>query len=98
DFYKFFQSSMDGVPGVEQKAYAFPPDSDPNEMAQLIESLLAHGVEVQRTTAPFSVDQASGYFSDEPGPREFPAGTYIVSLKQPLSRLADALLEKEPYH
>ena len=98
DFQEFFQSSMDGVPGVQQKAYAFPPDDDPNKMSQFIDSLLAHGIEVQRTSEPFSVGRASGYFSNEPERHAFPAGTYIVSLKQPLSRLANALLEKEPYH
>lgn len=98
DFQQFFQSSMNGVPGVRQKAYAFPPDSDPNKMSQFIDSLLAHGVEVQRTTQPFSVGGASGYYSSQPARHSFPAGTYVVSLRQPRSRLANALLEKEPFH
>jgi hypothetical protein len=98
DFHEFFHSSMNGVPGVEHKVYAFPPDADPNKMSQFIDSLLAHGVEVQRTTASFSVRPAGGYYENAPGRRDFPAGTYIVSLRQPLSRLANALLEKEPFH
>ncbi|WP_168694312.1 M14 family zinc carboxypeptidase [Sphingomonas flavalba] len=97
DFQTFFASSMNGVPGVAQKAYVFPPDADPNKMSQFIDSLLAHGIEVQRTTQPFSMSQSEGYY---PGPRrkDFPAGSYVVSLRQPLSRLANALLEKEPFH
>src|SRR3546814_13634268 len=67
-------------------------------MSQFIDSLLAHGIEVQRTTEPFSVRRASGYFSSEPERQDFPAGTYLVSLKQPLSRLANPLLDKEPFH
>ncbi len=98
DFQNFFASSMNGVPGVPQKAYAFPPDTDPNKMSQFVDSLLAHGVEVQRTTQPFSAGKASGYYSKAASRHDFPAGTYIVSLRQPRSRLANALLEKEPVH
>jgi hypothetical protein len=98
DFHEFFRSSLDGVPGVEHRAYAFPPDDDPNKMSQFIDSLLAHGIEVHRTIEPFSVRRARGYFSSEPGRQDFPAGTYVVSLEQPRSRLANALLEKEPVH
>lgn len=98
DFHQFFKSSLNGVPGVGYKAYAFPPVGDPNKISQFIDSLLAHGIEVQRTTEPLSVRPLGGYFSDDPVRQHFPAGTYIVSLKQPLSRLANAVLEKEPFH
>lgn len=98
DFQNFFASSMNGVPGVSQKAYAFPPDTDPNKMSQFIDSLLAHGIEVQRTTQPFTAGGASGYYSSGRSRQSFPAGTYIVSLRQPRSRLANAVLEKEPFH
>jgi|TARA_R100000501_G_scaffold17834_1_gene34122 uncharacterized membrane protein len=98
DFYEFFRSSMNGVPDVEHKAYAFPPDDDPNKMSQFIQSLLAHGIEVQRTTEAFSAPRAKGYYTENTERHDFPAGTYLVSLQQPLSRLANAVLEKEPYH
>lgn len=98
DFHAFFTSSMNGVPGVSQKAYAFPPGDDPNKMSQFIDSLLAHGVEVERTTESFSTRGVSSYFSTEPEQKSFPEGTYIVSLNQPRSRLANAILEKEPFH
>lgn len=98
DFHEFFKSSMNGVPGVSQKAYIFPPNEDPHKMAEFIDSLLAHGVEVERATQSFSVNQARGYYSNSASRQTFPAGSYIVSLRQPLSRLANALLEKEPHH
>lgn len=98
DFHQFFKSSMAGVPGVAHKAYAFPPNADPNKTSQFIDSLLAHGIEVQRATQPFSVGRASGYYSQTAERRNFPAGTYLVSLEQPRSRLANAILEKEPVH
>lgn len=98
DFHEFFRSSMNGVPEVPQKVYAFPPVDDPNKTHQFIDSLLAHGIEVQRTTEPFSARRANGYFSTEASRQDFPAGTYLVSLRQPRSRLANAILEKEPFH
>lgn len=97
-FYEFFRSSLDGVPGFPQQQYVFVPGNDPNKIGQFIDSLLAHGIEVQRTTEAFSVRGANGYFSDEPEDVDFPAGSFVVSLHQPLSRLANAILEKEPYH
>ena len=98
DFHAFFNSSMSGVPGVPQKMYAFPPGQDPNKASQFIDSLLAHGIEVQVTTEEFSVRRANSYFSTEQEQKSFPAGTYLVSLLQPRSRLANAILEKEPFH
>src|SRR3546814_12801158 len=40
DFHAFFRSSLDGVPGVERKAYAFPPTDDPNKLSKFIHRLL----------------------------------------------------------
>lgn len=97
-FHEFFRSSMKGVPGFPQQQYVFVPGDDPGKIGQFIDSLLAHGIEVQRTTEAFSVRGANGYFSEEPEDVEFPAGSYVVSLHQPRSRLANAILEKEPYH
>lgn len=98
DYHEFFRSSMNGVPGVKARRYVFPPGSDPHRTADFVDTLLAHGIEVDRTTEAFSVQRAHDYFGSPPGPRKFPAGSYVVSLSQPLSRLANAVLEKEPHH
>jgi hypothetical protein len=98
DFHEFFRSSMDGVPGFPQKEYVFLPGEDPNKIYEFIDSLLAHGIEVRRATEQFSVRRAGSYFSSEYERQTFPAGSYLVSLQQPLSRLANAILEKEPFH
>jgi hypothetical protein len=97
-FHDFFRSSLEGVPGFPQRQYVFLPGDDPNKTSQFIDSLLAHGIEVRRALEPFSVRRAGGYFSSEPESREFPAGSLLVSLLQPRSRLANAILEKEPRH
>ncbi len=98
DFHEFFRSSMGGVPGFPQKEYVFLAGEDPNKISQFVDSLLAHGIEVRRTTEQFSVRRAGSYFSSEYERQTFPAGSYLVSLQQPLSRLANAILEKEPFH
>jgi hypothetical protein len=98
DYHEFFRSSMNGVPGFPQKRYVFVPGADTNRMAEFLDKLLAQGVEVERATEEFSSQKAVDYFGQGPAPRRFPAGAFIVSLEQPLSRLANAILEKEPFH
>ncbi|HEX9726501.1 MAG TPA: M14 family zinc carboxypeptidase, partial [Vicinamibacteria bacterium] len=98
DYHEFFESSLDGVPGFPQKRYVFPPGDDPNRTSDFIDKLLAHGIEVQRASGDFSSSRAHDYFGSGPSTRQFPAGSYIVSLSQPLSRLANAVLEREPFH
>jgi hypothetical protein len=98
DYHEFFFSSLDGVPGFARKRYVFPPGDDPNRASDFVDKLLAHGIEVERASRAFSSSKAHDYFGAGPMTREFPAGSYIVSLSQPLSRLANAVLEKEPFH
>jgi hypothetical protein len=98
DFHEFFRSSMKGVPGFDRKQYVFVPGPDVHQMSDFVDKLLAHGIEVERSTEPFKSQSAYNYFGSGPVAHEFPAGSYIVSLSQPLSRLANAVLEKEPHH
>lgn len=98
DYHEFFKSSVSGVPGVPQKRYIFLPGDDPNRISAFVDKLLAHGLEVERASEEFSSARAHSYFGGAPASRRFPSGSYIVSLSQPLSRLANAILEKEPYH
>jgi hypothetical protein len=98
DYHEFFRSSLNGVPGVTAKRYVFPPGDDPHRIADFVDALLAHGIEVDRAVEPFALERAQDYFGSAPGRRQFPAGSYVVTLSQPLSRLANAVLEKEPHH
>lgn len=98
DFQEFFASSINGVPGVSRKEYVFLSGEDPNKINGFVGSLLAHGIEVRRTTEPFSARVSGSYFPADSQSQSFPAGSYLVSLRQPLSRLANAVLEKEPVH
>ncbi len=89
-------------------AYVFPAnDPRPGAQADLLRILQKQHVEISRATAPFTVAlPAAGRSSkadsskkgkadstSAPKARTFPAGTYIVRMDQPYSRIADALLD-----
>jgi len=68
-------------------AWVFPAsDERKGQQARILDQLQAQGVEVHRATAAFS---ANG--------QNFAAGTYIVRMDQPYSRLVDMLLDKQYY-
>jgi hypothetical protein len=75
--------------GLDEPPYAFIiPDGqgDPKRVAQLIERLLAQGIEVQRAAAELRVKEGA-----------FPAGTYVVKLDQPYRNYAVDLLARQTY-
>jgi len=79
-------------------AWAIPSDQDrPILTARLINLLRSHGIEVHRTDEPLTIAAEAG---PEQGTveTEFAAGTYLVRLDQPYSRLADMLLDYQYYN
>jgi zinc carboxypeptidase len=90
-------------------AYVLPASEPRGELqAELLRVLQKQAVEISRATSAFSVSlpakkpkraaSSSGTQESkekESGPtiREFPAGSYIVRMDQPYSRIADALLD-----
>jgi hypothetical protein len=95
-------------PGAEgPSAYVLPAD-DPRlgSQAELLRVLQKQAVEISRATTAFSValpvkksvkpkKDTKDAKDAPPAPttREFPAGSYIVRMDQPYSRIADALLD-----
>ncbi|HUP62846.1 MAG TPA: M14 family zinc carboxypeptidase [Thermoanaerobaculia bacterium] len=61
----------------------------------LVEMLQRQGIRVEMLTAPATI-RATRVDRDVTGSRAFPAGTAIVTTKQPLGGLANTLLEKAP--
>jgi hypothetical protein len=81
-------------------AYVLPADDmHPGAQAQLLNVLRVQHAEVQRATASFSVDLTppAGPRDSEPKhvSRSFPAGSYVVRMDQPYSRIADTLLDRQ---
>lgn len=88
-------------------AYVFPADDPrPGAQAELLRVLQTQHCEVSRATAAFTVSlpakkkagPAEAAKPAEPRPMEprtFPAGSYVVRMDQPYSRIADALLDTQ---
>jgi hypothetical protein len=88
-------------------AYVFPADDRrPGAQAELLRTLQKQHVEISRATAPFSVTLPaararggrgadSARAATAPTTRQFPAGSYVVRMDQPYSRIADALLDRQ---
>src|SRR5215472_327184 len=69
-------------------AYVIPGDTPrPVEAADMVNLLRLMGVEVQTATKEFSIKD-----------RKYPAGSYIIRMDQPYSRMADMLLDREYYN
>ncbi|MCX6569119.1 MAG: M14 family zinc carboxypeptidase [Candidatus Aminicenantes bacterium] len=87
DFYrKGYNSWQKGVKGGPY-AFAIPADQgDRRRVADMVELLLAHRIEVSRAAAPFKVTEG-----------EFPAGTYVVRLDQPYRGYAADLLSPQAF-
>jgi len=96
-------------PGAEGPvAYVLPAD-DPraDSQAELLRVLQKQAVEISRATSAFTValpvkkpakakkekDEKEKESAPAPTTREFPAGSYIIRMDQPYSRIADALLD-----
>ena len=105
NFYLKSKRSIDKPKNEGPAAYVLPGDEvRPGNQAELLRTLQAQGVEISRATAPFTVSIKK---KSAPGPRSsasptpalktedrtFPAGSYIVRMDQPYSRIADALLD-----
>lgn len=69
-------------------AYVLPAsDPRPGLQARLLRLLQGQGVEVHKTDRAFKA-----------GPTEYPAGSYVVRMDQPYSRMADMLLDKQYFN
>ena len=69
-------------------AYVFPGDDPrPGQQALLLRQLQAQGVEVQRADKPFKVKDVA-----------YPAGSYVVRMDQPYSRMADMMLDRQYFN
>jgi len=112
NFYLKSQRAIAKAKNEGPAAYVLPGnDPRPQLQAELLNLLEKQGAEIQRATAPFTVkldvqrkapegDPAmSGGASrpSAPSTRDFPAGSYIVRMDQPYSRIADMLLDQQYY-
>ena len=69
-------------------AYVFPGDDPrPGQQARLLRQLQAQGVEIHRADKAFKIKDAA-----------YPAGSYVVRMDQPYSRMADMMLDRQYFN
>lgn len=100
DFYLKSKRSIEKPQNAGPAAYVLTAD-DPRKGAQaeLLRILQAQHCEIRRATTAFTVSISDAADTDNAHPkssnRSFPAGSYIVRMDQPYSRIADALLDHQ---
>src|SRR5215813_8209480 len=88
NFYLKSKRSIAKATNEGPAAYVIPGDSPrPVEAADMVNLLRLQGVEVHRASKEFSVKD-----------QKYPAGSYIVRMDQPYSRMADMLLDTQYYN
>jgi len=87
NFYQLGKRAIERGRTEEPFAYVLPADQwDPPTAAHLVNILMAQGVEVHRATEAFVADGV-----------EYPAGSFVLLLAQPLRALVKVLLEVQRY-
>lgn len=94
-FYDHRRTAIEEGKNDTVKEYIFTPGSDPNRAARLAATLMMSGIEVKRADASFSNPKTRDYGDGQLQARDFPAGSFVVSLAQPTKRLLKTLMDKQ---
>ncbi len=104
NFYLKSKRSIEKPQDAGPAAYVLPADDKrPGSQAQLLRIMQRQHVEISRSTAAITVslpaqksdDNKKDEKSGQPRSRTFAAGSYIVRMDQPYSRIADTLLDRQ---
>jgi hypothetical protein len=77
-------------------AYVIAPDAaETNREVELLKVLKRQHVEIQQLTDAVTADVPGAKRGDKPKPETFAAGSIVVRMDQPYSRIADALLDHQ---
>ena len=88
NFYLKSKRAVDKAGNEGPAAYIIPGDTPrPVEAADMVNLMRLQGIEVQTATKEFSVKD-----------QKYPAGSYIIRMDQPYSRMADMLLDTQYYN
>jgi hypothetical protein len=96
DWVAYRQSAIDAGRTGPMRRVVLLAGKDPGRAAELVSTLLRAGIEVRRTSAPYSAARAHAYADDAARSRRFDAGAYVIDLAQPQGKLARAFLEPNP--
>jgi hypothetical protein len=93
DYWRFRQTALEEGRTGAVRAYVIAPGTDPGRAAELVETLLVHGIEVRRLDGEVSLARGRSYLEPGAGPRRLSKGAYVVALDQPEKRMIQALFE-----
>jgi hypothetical protein len=96
NFYAKSKRSVQKPNNEGPAAYVLPWDSaETNRQLQLLEVLQRQHVELSRLTEAVSTTLPPAKAGQKPTAVKLPAGSFVVRLDQPYSRVADALLDRQ---
>jgi hypothetical protein len=93
DYWRFRKTALEEGRTGPVRAYVIAPGTDPGRAAELVETLMFHGIEVRRVDGGLSLPRGRGYLEPGAGPRRLAKGAYVVALDQPEKRMIQALFE-----
>jgi Zinc carboxypeptidase len=93
-FYDYRRTAIEEGKSEATKEYIIAPGTDQNRAARFAAMLIQSGIEVRRAQAAFNNPKTRDYFDGDLRGRDFPPGSYIVSLAQPAKRLVKTLMDK----
>lgn len=96
----FYQIKVDAIEAGKKespKRFILPSKPYPSRADHLARTLLGLGVRVERVTADGKANSAQNIRGKKVSNVPIPAGSYIVSLDQPLRPLIKAMLEFDPH-
>ena len=96
DFYQGKKTSLQPPAEGDATAFLIEPSPNPSRDRRLLENLLAQGFEIYQANAAFTARSLVSRFSQNVAEKEFPAGTWIIPLQQPLRRLLHAVFDFDP--
>ncbi len=70
-------------------------DAHSNRVVELLKVLKRQHVEAHQLTSDITCNAPAEKRGDKPKPEQFPAGTIVIRMDQPYSRVADALLDRQ---
>ena len=94
NFYDYRRSAIQEGGQEVVKEFILPPGRDRNRTQKLVSLLLQQGVEVKKAEGAFANARVKSYFDERSQSKNFPAGTYVISMAQPAKRLVKTLLAK----
>ncbi|MDH3528419.1 MAG: hypothetical protein OEQ28_02535, partial [Acidobacteriota bacterium] len=78
------------------KSYVIHELDDPGRVNDLIETLLRHNIEVYSSPRDLSARRSQTYFERTSASSTYPAGSFVIPLRQPKKRLIKTLFEPDP--